>query len=327
MKQIAFLLLTVVAAQAQSAGPADAPIDAKAIALPRSAADLPTQRVGPDDLLSVSVADCPELTRNFRVLGDGSLALPLLKERIPANDKLPADIEVEISKALIREQLLVQPIVSVSVAEYRSLPVSVLGAVRRPITFQAAGEVTLLDALTRADGLSPEAGPEILVSRPGVSRLGTAGSQEGAFIQRISVKQLIDEADPALNIRLHGGEEIRVPQAGRVYVIGNVKKTGAFPVGDGNDTTVLKMIALTEGLLPYTNKDAFIYRREVGKEGRSEIPVQLTHIMEHKAPDIPLQSNDILYIPDSRGKRLSAETLRTITGFGVSAATGILIWH
>lgn len=322
MKQIAFLLFTVATAHAQTAGPANAPIDAKAVSLTRSAVDLPTQRVGPDDLLSVSVADCPELTRNFRVLGDGSLALPLLKERIPANNKLPGDIEVEISDALVREQLLVQPVVSVSVAEYRSLPVSVLGAVRRPITFQAAGEVTLLDALTRADGLSPEAGPEILVSRP-----GAAGLQEGALIQRISVKQLIDEADPALNIRLHGGEEIRVPQAGRVYVIGNVKKTGSFPVGDGNDTTVLKMIAVTEGLLPYTNKDAFIYRREGGKEGRSEIPVQLTRIMEHKAPDIPLQSNDILYIPDSRGKRLSAETLRTLTGFGVSAATGLLIWH
>ena len=327
MKQIAFLLFTIVTARAQTTGPTDAPINSKAVALPRSAADLPTQRVGPDDLLSVSVADCPELTRNFRVLGDGSLALPLLKERIPANNKLPEDIEVEISDALVKEQLLVQPVVSVSVAEYRSLPVSVLGAVRRPITFQAAGEVTLLDALTRADGLSDGAGPEILVSRPGVSQPGTAGLQEGALIQRISVKQLIDEADPALNIRLHGGEEIRVPQAGRVYVIGNVKKTGAFPVGDGNDTTVLKMIALTEGLLPYTNKDAFIYRREAGKDDRSEIPVQLTRIMEHKAPDIPLQPNDILYIPDSRGKRLSAETLRTLTGFGVSAATGILIWH
>ncbi len=154
MKQIAFLLFTVVTAHAQTAGPVDAPIDPKAVSLSRSGVDLPTQRVGPDDLLSVSVADCPELTRNFRVLGDGSLALPLLKERIPANNKLPGDIEVEISDALVKEQLLVRPVVSVSVAEYRSLPVSVLGAVRRPITFQAAGQVTLLDAITRADGLS-----------------------------------------------------------------------------------------------------------------------------------------------------------------------------
>jgi polysaccharide biosynthesis/export protein len=310
MKQILVLLCLAVLAAGQ---------------IPNSSStatsDLPTQRIGPDDLLTVSVADCPELTRNFRVSGDGLLILPLLKQRIPVNNRLPSEIEVEIADALKQEQLLVQPVVSVAVAEYRSLPVSVLGAVRHPLTFQAAGEVTLLDALTRADGLSQDAGPEILVSQPRWSR-----GQEGALIQRIPVKGLIDDANPALNIRLHGGEEIRVPEAGKVFVIGNVKRTGAFSVSNGNDTTVLKMIAMTEGLLPYTNKNAFIYRREAGKSARDEIPVQLTLIMEHKAPDIPLQSNDILYIPDSKGKRISAETLRTLTTFGVSTATGVLIW-
>ncbi len=160
MKQVAIFAFMVALAYGQTISPQ---VDSVS---PLPAADLPTQRVGPDDLLSVSVADCPELTRNFRVLGDGTLALPMLKERIPAKDKQPGQIEQEISDALVREQLLVRPVVSVSVAEYRSLPVSVLGAVRHPITFQAAGEVTLLDALTRADGLSQEAGPEILVSRP-----------------------------------------------------------------------------------------------------------------------------------------------------------------
>ena len=282
---------------------------------------LPVQRVGPDDLLSISVSDCPELTKNFRVTSNGTLVLPLLKERIQASGKMPGEIESELSVALVKEQLLVQPVVSVSVAEYRSLPVSVLGAVRRPITFQAAGGVSLLDALTRADGLSADAGSEILVSHP-----HAAGTPGGDLIQRISVKQLIDGADPSLNVRLNGGEEIRVPSAGRVYVIGNVKRTGVFPIEDGNDTTVLKVIAQSEGLLPYTNKDAVIYRREAGKNDRSEIPVQLTRVMEHKSPDVRLQANDILYIPDSRSKRISAETIRTITGFGVSAGTGLLIW-
>ncbi len=311
MKQTLVLLCLAVLAAGQTITPSASTITS----------DLPTQRIGPDDLLTVSVEDCPELTRNFRVSGDGTLILPLLKKRIPVTNRLPQEVEVEIADALKEEQLLVQPVVSVSVAEYRSLPVSVLGAVKHPLTFQAAGEVTLLDALTRADGLSQDAGPEILVSQSHWSAGG-----EGALIQRIPVKGLIDEANPALNVRLHGGEEIRVPEAGKVYVIGNVKRTGAFPVGDGNDTTVLKMIAMTEGLLPYTNKNAFIYRREAGKSDRNEIPVQLTLIMEHKAPDIPLQSNDILYIPDSKGKRISAETLRTLTAFGVSTATGVLIW-
>ncbi len=317
MKQIALLLLVSGLAQCQA--PPSEPAPSESVATTKQFNDLPMQKVGPDDLLNISVADCPELTRNFRVRGDGTLALPMLKEKIAASNKLPGEIETEISTALVKEQLLVQPVVSVSVAEYRSLPVSVFGAVRHPLTFQAAGEVTLLDALTRADGLSDNAGPEILVSRP--------SSSTGFLIQRIPVRGLIDEADPSLNIRIHGGEEIRVPEAGRVYVIGNVRRTGAFPVGDGNDTTVLKMVAMTEGLLPYTNKDAFVYRLEGGKSGRSEIPVPLNRIMEHKAPDIPLKPNDILYIPDSRGKRLTAETVRTLTGFGVTAASGILIWR
>ena len=281
---------------------------------------MPTQRVGPDDLLTISVADCPELTRNFRVLGNGTLVLPLLKQRIPVADKYPEQIEAEISAALVKEQLLVQPVVSVSVAEYRSIPVSVMGAVRHPITFQAAGEVTLLDALTRADGLSQDAGPEILVSRTRPS------GSTGTLVRRIPVKGLVDEADPSLNIRLYGGEEIRVPAAGRVYVIGNVKRSGAFPVQDGSDTSVLKVIALSEGLLPYTNKEAYIYRREAGKGNRNEIPIELSQIMKRKAPDVPLLPNDILYIPDSSGRKLSAETAKALTGFGISTMSGLLIW-
>jgi len=161
---------------------------------------------------------------------------------------------------LTKEQILVNPVVSAAVVEYRSVPVSVMGAVKRPITFQAVGPVTLLDALTRAEGLSADAGAEILVTRTRDTPDGRPG-----LVQRVPVRGLIDDADPSLNIRLRGGEEIRVPPAGRVYVLGNVKKSGAFSIQDGNDTTVLKAIALSEGLLPYANKQAYIYRRESGK--------------------------------------------------------------
>lgn len=294
-------------------------------------ANLPAQKVGPNDLLWISVADCPELTRNFRVSADGTLALPLLKQRIHVANEYPLDIETQLTDALIKGQILVAPVVTVSVAEYRSVPVSVMGAVKRPVTFQAVGNMTLLDALTKAEGLSAEAGPEILVSRTRMEAGETSSGEQGAdpatLVQRIPIKGLIDEADPALNIRLRGGEEIRVPAAGRVYVIGNVKKSGAFPITDGNDTSVMKVIALSEGLLPYSNKEAYIYRRESGKGNRGEIPIQLAQILNRKAPDIPLQANDILYIPDNKGRRLTAQTLDRIAGFGTSTASGVLIWH
>lgn len=222
---------------------------------------LPEQKLGPGDQVSVSVSDCPDLTRNFRVSADGTLPLPLLHERIQAAGRDPQEIETDITNALMREEVLVRPVVSVAVVEYRSIPVSVVGAVRQPITFQAVGNVTLLDALARAGGLSAEAGSEIIVSKP-----QPLGSTQPALLQRVPVKALFNEADPGLNLRLMGGEEIRVPTAGKFYVVGNVKRSGAFSIQEANGSSVLKAIALTEGLMPYTNKQAFIYRREAWQE-------------------------------------------------------------
>jgi polysaccharide export outer membrane protein len=258
------------------------------------------------------------MTRNFRVASDGQLSLPLLQEKIRAAGKEPDEVETEVSEALVRDQILVRPVVSISVVEYRSVPVSVLGAVRKPVTFQAVGYVTLLDALTRADGLSPDAGSEILISRPTIA---------DTLVQRIPVKGLIDDADQSLNVRLYGGEEVRVPPAGRVYVLGNIKKSGSFPITDNNDTTVMKVIAMSEGLLPFYSHQAFIYRREPGKAARNEIPIDINEIMRHRSPDLQLEANDILYIPDNHGKRLAAETLERLAGFGSSTASGLLIFH
>src|SRR4051812_13205620 len=119
----------------------------------------------------------------------------------------------------------------------------------------------------------------------------------------IPVKALIDAADPELNIKLEGGEEIRVPDAGKVYVVGNIKKPGAFPIKDATETTVLKALALSEGLMPYATKMAYIYRQEGGTGGKSEIPIELSKIMKRQAPDVPMMANDILYIPDNSGRR------------------------
>lgn len=285
--------------------------------------NLPVQKIGPNDLLSISVADCPELTRNFRVAADGTLLLPLLTNRINVAGKYPSEIETLIAQALVNDQILVRPVVMVAVAEYRSVPVSVLGAVKHPMTFQAVGNMTLLDALAKAEGLTPDAGPEILVTKPETDAAGKTSD----VVERIAVKKLMDEADPSANIRLQGGEEIRVPAAGRVYVVGNVKKSGAFPIADGNDTSVMKVIALSEGLMPYANKEAYIYRREAGKDGRDEIPIPLERILERKAPDVQLQANDILYVPDNKGRRLTAQTLERIAAFGASTGSGVLIWH
>lgn len=288
-----------------------------------ASANLPAQRIGPNDLIAISVYDSPELTRTIRVGADGMIRLPMLKQRIRADKLLPAELEVALTTALAAEEILVDPVVTVTIAEYHSRPISVLGAVRNPITFQAAGPVTLLDALTRAGGLSPEAGPEILVSRVQTGEDG----EPAALVQRIPVKGLIDTADPDMNLKLGGGEEIRVPEIGRIYVVGTVKKPGAFPVQTGSETTVLQMLALAEGLAPFASKNAYVYRQDPATGSKNEIQIALGKILARKAADVPLQPSDILYIPDNNRQRLTVGAIEKITGFGVSTASGLLIWH
>lgn len=284
-----------------------------------SGANLPIQRLGPDDLISMQVYDSPELTRTLRVGSDGLLRVPMLTKPVKAAGLLPEELESRLADELKTEGILVRPIVTVAVAEYRSRPITVVGAVHHPITFQAFGEVTLIDAISRADGLSDTAGSEVLVSRPAAD-----GGQ--ALVQRVPVKALLNGSDESLNIRLHGGEEIRVPEGGRIFVVGNVHKPGAIPVHDVSESTVLRAISQAEGLMPYAAKEAFILRHDDSAHS-NEIPIPLEKIMERKAPDVPLLANDVLYVPDNKSQRHMAETLKTISAFGMGTVSGILIWH
>lgn len=275
--------------------------------------NLPSQKLGVDDLIAVSVYDAPELTRTARVEEDGTIHLPLLKDGVQAAGLLPRQLETSIAVSLKLEQILVDPFVKVTVVEYHSRPISVMGAVHRPVTFQSVGKVTLLDALARAEGLTNDAGTEVLITR-------------GGLVERIPLKKLMKDADPSVNFELHGGEEIRVPEAGKIFVVGNVRKPGAFQVRDANDNSVLRMVALSEGLLPFAAKEAYIYRRDE-KGAKQEIPVPLEQIMQRKSPDVKLETDDVFYVPDNKTRRTTFTIIDRITAFGAATASGLLIWH
>jgi polysaccharide export outer membrane protein len=289
---------------------------------PELGANLPAQSVGPNDLIAVSVYDAPELSRTIRVGADGFFRLPMLKQRIKADGLFPSELETAIITALREEEILIDPFVTVTIAQYHSRPISVAGAVKMPLVFQAESPVTLLEAISRAQGLREDAGREILVSR---SQPGPDGAPI-MLTRRVSVRSLIDDADPTLNMMLTGGEEIRVPEVSKIYVMGNVKKPGAFPVQDGSETTVMEVLALAEGLMPFAGNQAFIYRREA-KGPKNEIPVPLDKIMKRQAPDVILTANDILYIPDNHGKRLGIAVLEKALLFGGTAGATALIYH
>ena len=246
------------------------------------ASNLPVERIGKNDLVGITVYDSPELTRTVRVSSDGEISLPMLEKHIRTEGLYPAELETAIKAALMTEQVLVDPIVTVSVVEYRSRPISVVGAVKSPATFQATGEVTLLDAISQAGGLTENAGAEILVSKD----QSAIDGKSAPISQRIPVRGLYDATDPSLNMKLQGGEVVRIPEAGRVYVVGDVKKPGMFFITDGSESSVLKALSLSEGLDRFSGHTAFIYRPKDGSSGRNEIPIELKKIMDRKSPDV-----------------------------------------
>jgi polysaccharide export outer membrane protein len=244
----------------------------------------------------------------------------MVKEPVEAAGLLPSELEISIANILKEEGILVDPIVSVTVAEYHSRPISVMGAVKRPTTFQAAGPVTLLEALGRAEGLSGDAGPEIVLSPP----LRPDGTRP--LPRRIPVRELIDEARPELNVMLTGGEEIRVPEAKKIYVAGNVKRPGAIQVREGSPVTVLKAVSMAEGLSPFYKKTVYILRPNDDGTKR-EIAVDLSRILKNVREDVPLEPDDILYVPDDSGKRTTMNIIDRATTFSLGTISGVLVWR
>jgi len=288
-------------------------------AAPAPSDNLGDEPVDAGDLVYISVTGAPELTRSYRISKDDQLILPLVKEPISVAGMVPPAVAHAVTAALVHDKILVAPIVSATVLEYQSREVTIAGEVKAPTTIQATGHLKLLDALTRAQGISPGAGPDIVVTRP-------SAKEGGKETIRIPVKELYSGQKPDLNIALAGNEVIRVPEAPKLLVIGNVRAPGVYPLTDPQSATVLKAMAVVQGTLPSTNKQAHIYRVVEGSEKRKVITIPLQEILDGKSQDVQLQANDILYIPVATTSPV-VKVLEHLLGFGESVGSGLIIGH
>jgi polysaccharide export outer membrane protein len=272
-------------------------------------------RIGPDDMLSITVLDAPDISRSVRVSAGGEISLPLLGV-IKAADLTPRELELVLAE-LLRRTYMKDPHVSIQVTEMQSHSISVMGAVRQPGVFQMRGDKTLLEVLSMAGGLADDAGDTVLVMRkPGaVSDSGPAAAssreneQAASDAAQISLKQLLESGDPRSNIQVHPGDIVKVQEAGIVYVVGEVKKPGGFPIKKSERLTVLQVVALGEGLTPTASKGSARIIRTDDKGQRAEIPVDVGKILKGKSPDLPLMARDILFVPNSASKSAARGTV------------------
>jgi polysaccharide biosynthesis/export protein len=307
-------------------------------------------RIGAHDVIEVNVFEAPELNRSLRVSAGGEISVPLVGG-VEAAGLTAREVEGVLEERL--REFIKDPHVGVSVSAIESHPVSVVGAVKKPGVFQLRGPKTVLEMLSLAEGLADDAGDDVLVMRGAGLRQGATPTNEanepnaahspassevaplpnaGAGNDdpnekdtvKVNLKKVLDSGDPRYNVAVYPGDIVKVPRAGIVYVVGGVNKPGGFVMKSNEKMSVLKAVALAEGLTRTSSKGrARIIRTDEGTGERSEVAINLGKILGGKAPDPALKSADIVFVPDSATKgalyRGSEAALQT--------AVGVAIWR
>lgn len=252
--------------------------------------------LGPGDLLEVNVYNVPELTTKTRVSSGGDIYLPLINY-VHVGGLTSEQAERLLEKRLADGGFVKQPHVTIFVDQSASEHASILGEVARPGVYPVVGEQRLFDLISAAGGLNDKAGRTVtLIHR----------AQPDAPITIPISHNLAD--NPESNVPILAGDTIVVRKADVVYVVGEVSRPSGMLMENGR-LTVLQAIALAGGPTRTAKLGAARIIRK-GPNGLSETPVQLKRILEAKAPDLPMQADDILFVPTSAGKTFAGHTLQ-----------------
>jgi polysaccharide export outer membrane protein len=289
-------------------------------------------RIGPGDLLEISVLEAPDLDRTVRVSADGEISLPLIGT-VQAAGLTSRGLQAVLAN-LLQHSYMKNPQVSVFVKEMRSHPVSVFGAVEQPGVYQIREPRTLIEVLSMAHGLAVDAGDTVIVMRhagdpvspaaaPAAGSGAAATSQaplmpasqksdpasppdqlaSGPSSVKISLKRLLDSGSARYNVLVYPGDVVKVTRAGVVYVVGDVRRPGGFLLKTNENISVLQALALAEGLTPTAEgKHARLILPAGASGSRTQVMINLNKILDGKAPDRMLQANDILFVPNSSRK-------------------------
>jgi polysaccharide export outer membrane protein len=248
-------------------------------------------RVGPTDVLKVTVWGHDDLSRTAVVSADGRLPFPLIGE-VPVAGLTPTQIETRL-RELLEKDYLVNPQVSVAVQEYRSQRVFVLGEAEKPGTYPIKGRTRLLDLLSDAGGPAKGAGRQLIVVRfpeaDGPLPPGAAGSTT----IRVSLKRLLD-GEASENLPLQNGDTVYLPKMTGFFVLGEVKKPGVYPME--KDTTPLDAMTIAGGLTERAAPSGARILRKRTDGTQESVAVSLIGT-DPKAREILLDDGDTLLVP------------------------------
>jgi polysaccharide biosynthesis/export protein len=269
----------------------------------------PDLRIGVGDLLEITVFGAPDFDRQVRVSSSGEVTLPLIGP-VHLAGLTAAEGEKLVEKRLLDGGYFNDPHVSIFAKEYQTQGVSVMGEVMKPGIYPMLGSHKLFDVISAAGGMTQKAGNQVTVThREGdkpVENVTLAGNGSD------SVKN---------NPDVLPGDTVVVQKAGIVYVVGDVHLPGGF-IMDKPQLTVLQALAMAQGANPTAKLDGARLIRNSGGQ-RTEVPIALKKILASKAPDVNLQADDILFVPNSAAKSAFRRGMEAV----VQAAVGVAIYH
>jgi polysaccharide biosynthesis/export protein len=262
--------------------------------------------IGVGDLLKISVLGAQDYDQELRVGGNGDIKLALVGP-VHVAGQTPDQADQVIRMKLIGGGYFTDPQVGVFEKEYATQGVSVVGEVSHPGVYPITGPRRLLDVLSLAGGTSPKAGQVVSISH----------RNEPKSLRTVTLSN-----DPYKNIEANveilPGDTVVVSKAGVVYVVGAVKQSTGIVMENSGGITVLQAVATAGG----TNSTAALNGAKIIRRnptGPVEIPIQLKKILAAKSPDVKLQAEDILFVPNSSGKTAAGMALEA----GIRLATSV----
>ncbi len=286
-------------------------------------------RVGPGDILDVVVSKNDTLSRNgLRVSNKGTIQLPMLDSDVPAACLTERQLADEIKEKY--RKYLVSPYVNVTVREFNSNPVAVIGAVNSPGRFQLQRPIRIAELLTFVNGPSTNAGRSIEIMR----NSSRPYCEESRFVmpegggEDLLTLTLADafKGGETANPLVRAGDIIRVTEAGQMnaYIQGNVKNGTAISLRD--PVSLSQAIAMAGGLTSGAQTEKIRIRRQIsGSINREEIFVNLKEINKGVRDDVLLQTNDIVEVPGPTGvKKVFQDLFRSVVPMVTQLPTRVI---
>jgi polysaccharide export outer membrane protein len=259
-------------------------------------------KLSPGFLLSMDVYDVPELSYDLRIDTNGDVTIPMIGP-VHVSDGTVRQAAAKIAQRLGDAKIINNPQVTLNIAQYAGLNITILGEVHNPGRMELLTAHNLADVLALAGGVTQFAGKTIEIRH-----------QAGVTPQHQVIHYLRNTEDDTLSeTSVFPGDTITVRRAGIVYVLGGVTRPGGYVMQEDGDLDVTQAISLAYGTVMQAAVSSMRLIRKLPDGRVQEIPIPYKDIEKGKVAPPRLEAEDVIYVPISKS--------RTVLGAGLLAST------